>query len=228
MFPTFTDPVNLPKFIALTSMSFALTKFTRDAKGRKYALKLPNTPVRAIFQDPVQVAITLFIIGLFASTVSSSSPFTGFFGLAGRRNGFITYFAMFLLFLVAKKISTSDTLSSFMQALALVGSFQASYMLIQFCNLDPIAWTMVHENKMFGTFGNPNFSSAFLAISLPAMIYCSSTQTIPKKIKYLHIFGACATILALILSGVYQGLISVILALLTVISVFVYNLFGFF
>lgn len=223
VFPTFTDPVNLPKFIALVSMSFALSLFSGVIQKKNFGFRLAYNRVKRISQEPIQLAIALFLIGMLVSTISSSSPFTGFFGLAGRRNGFITYVAMFLVFLIAKKISTANSLNSFMQALAWVGTFQASYMLIQFLNLDPISWTTVHENKMFGTFGNPNFSSAFLAIALPAMVYCTLTEIFSKKMKFFYALGTFAAAFALILSGVYQGLISVAASILVVISVYFYK-----
>ena len=223
VFPIFTDPVNLPKFIALASMSFALSIYSGVFQKKNFGFQLAYNRVKRISQAPIEIAIALFLIGLLVSTISSSSPFTGFFGLSGRRNGFITYVAMFLVYLIAKKISVSNTLNSFMRALTLVGTFQASYMLIQFLNLDPISWTTVHENKMFGTLGNPNFSSAFLAIALPAMVYCTFTEIISKKMKFFYALGTCASVFALILSGVYQGLISVAASLLIVISVYFYK-----
>lgn len=223
VFPTFTDPVNLPKFIALVSMSFALSHYSGFIQKKNFGFRLAYDRFKRISQEPLQIAIAFFLIGILGSTLSSSSPFTGFFGLAGRRNGFMTYFALFLVFLIAKKISKANALNSFMQALAWVGIFQASYMLIQFFNLDPISWTTVHENKMFGTFGNPNFSSAFLAIALPAIVYRTLTEIFSRKMKFFYALGACGAVFALILSGVYQGLISVAASLLVVISVGFYK-----
>jgi hypothetical protein len=218
--PAFTDPVNLPKFVVLIGLSFGLILYTGSYRKSIFSAGSLIILIKKVFREPVQIALLLFIFGLFISMMFSMSPLSGFLGLSGRRNGFLTYFALFLLFIVAKSVGTVFALNWFLRFLAISGGLQAVYMLLQFTGLDPISWTGVHENKMFGTFGNPNFSSAFLAVALPAMIFCTTSKGILKRIRYRYGLASLAAILALALSGVYQGLISMVASFAVVITLY--------
>ncbi len=224
VFPAFTDPVNLPKFIALIALSFGLFLYLGSNRRFSFNVRSVIVFISEIFREPIQIALLFFLFGLFVSTMFSSSPLSGFLGLSGRRNGFLTYFALFLLFIVAKNLGTVRALNWFLRFLAISGGLQAVYMLIQFTGLDPISWTTVHENKMFGTFGNPNFSSAFLAVAVPAMVFCATSKDNSKKIRYRYSLAIVAAILALALSGVYQGLISTVASFAVVITIYFHKL----
>jgi hypothetical protein len=208
VFPIFTDPVNLPKFIFLMSSAFSLAYYAGDLKQLKEQSILSNGLIQSIKKQPLTFSLLLFVIGVFASSVFSPSPLTGIFGLPGRRNGFLTYLALFLVFLVAQKFSSKTSLLHYLQAFAFVGSIQATYMIIQYLGLDPLPWDVVYENRMFGTLGNPNFSSAFLAMSLPAMLYCAVSKHNSRRIRYYFRISVAMSFVAITLAGVYQGPLS--------------------
>jgi O-antigen ligase len=210
VFPKFTDPVNLPKFILLMSMSFALATHSKIINNVNFRFDYVREKCRYAIHEPMTISLFLFVVGLFVSTIFSKSPMMGLFGLSGRRNGFLTYLSLFMIFLVAKKVSNWDSLHHYVQVLALVGVVQAMYMLIQYLGLDPLPWNTVHENKMFGTFGNPNFSSAFLAISFPAALYCAFSKLVPKIHRYIFALATIAILVAISLCGVYQGPIALV------------------
>ena len=213
VFPKFTDPVNLPKFILLMSMSFALATHFKIINKVTFRFDYVREKCRNGIREPITISLFLFVTGLLFSTTLSKSPMMGLFGLSGRRNGFLTYLGLFLIFLVAKKVSNWDSLHLYLKVLASVGALQAIYMLIQYLGLDPLPWNTVHENKMFGTFGNPNFSSAFIAMSFPAAIFCTFSKFVPKIHRYIFALATIVILVAISLCGVYQGPISLVTSL---------------
>lgn len=218
--PIFTDPVNLPKFVFLLSTSFSLAYFVGALSFKRVRIKVNFVAAFKVSKEPVTLSLSLFLLAVLLSALLSQSPLTGIFGLSGRRNGFLTYLALFAVFLIAKKIGTKASLFHYLKALAYVGSIQAIYMLFQYFNLDPLPWETVYENKMFGTFGNPNFSSAFLAVSLPAIIFCALSQSISRSTQIFFRMSTALTLIVMYLANVYQGPFSVVIA--GVITYFVF------
>jgi hypothetical protein len=106
---------------------------------------------------------------------------------------------------MVRRFANKESLSGFFFALSCVGGFEAVYMLIQKMGLDPAPWSFVYANTMIGTLGNPDFASAFVALSTPAtgfMIY-SSIRDKKKAAMFVGVF--LSKITALLFSNVYQG-----------------------
>jgi len=118
------------------------------------------------------LAIPLFFfIVLFIPVLFSNAPFTQqIYGAAGRSIGFLHY--AFLLSIFIGVIFSKETFCSitFIKTIIATGLFEGIYGLIQHLNLDPISWDN-SGNWIFGTFGNPNFLSAFLGLSLSASLF---------------------------------------------------------
>ena len=219
IFPVFTDPVNLPKFIFLISTAFSLAYYAR-AMSIQLSNKFDSKRfLRILNFHPITLSLIVFLISLLASSIFSESPLIGVFGLSGRRNGFLTYLALFALYLVAFKLASRSTLIHFLIALAVSGTLQSLYMLLQFLGLDPIPWDVAYENRMFGTLGNPNFSSAFLAISLPAIIFCTWSKSLSKNYRVFFGFGIVFSLSALYLAKVYQGPLSLAIAVFSMLMI---------
>ncbi len=220
--PFFTDPILLPKFILLVVSSFTLW-FYFGFKGLQNVnvvshFKLNN----ALWRDPIFLAMVCFLLSLLLSTISSASMSSGMFGLAGRRNGILTYFCLFLFFLIARKFSSTENLKKFFHFLAMSASIQACYMLIQRSGLDPLPWDLVYQNSMVGTLGNPNFSSAFVALGVPAIVYCATSKDTQPRLRAFFKAMLLVSISAIILSGVYQGPLALALSVTITSLVYVY------
>jgi hypothetical protein len=203
--PNLTDPVILPKFLLLLVATFPLFIYTfKAAKLKKFDFRrLASWEILNNNTILVFVSLFLFIHGL--SALVSPSPTTGVFGVSGRRNGFLTYLAFFLLFLMARRFANKDSLNSFFLALSCVGGFEAIYMLIQKIGIDPAPWSFVYPNTMIGTLGNPDFASAFVALSIPATGYLIYANLKDKRKAAIFLGVLLAQITALAISRVYQG-----------------------
>jgi O-antigen ligase len=161
------DSISLPKLVILASYGFI---------GIIYIIfNLPQ------FVNDLNSTIKLISLGLllclFLSFFSSQSPKVQLiFGRDGRYNGMITFLSLVILFVISATINLSYS-NYILKSIVISIIIISFYSILQLLNLDPIKWDTVNI-KYFGTFGNPNFLSSFLAIStIPflALIY--------KKIK---------------------------------------------
>ena len=161
------DSISLPKFVLLASYGFI---------GIIYILF--NLPQFAIYLNSTIKLISLgLLICLFLSFFSSQSPKVQLiFGRDGRYNGMITFLSLVILFVISATINlrySNYILKSFVISMMII----SLYSILQLFDLDPIKWDTVNI-KYFGTFGNPNFLSSFLAISIIPFL-----TLIYKKIK---------------------------------------------
>ena len=203
--PNLTDPVILPKFLVLLTIAFPLFIYTLKNGPLK---KLPTSHFVSwsFFRgSPLLVLASLFLILHGVSALVSQSPTTGLFGVSGRRNGFLTYFAFFALFLLARRFANKEVLNGFFFALSCVGGFESIYMLMQKFGMDPVPWSFVYPNTMIGTLGNPDFASAFVALSIPATAYLVYLNVKEKKKAAIFLSLLLTQIVSLLVSKVYQG-----------------------
>lgn len=154
----------------------------------------------------VPVSISgLFIFAMLIPLFMSGSPLAQqIYGAAGRSLGFLHYFFLFCIFLGICYSKLKLDIKLFIKALIATGLFESSYAGIQYLNLDPIGWDN-SSNWIFGTFGNPNFLSAFLGMSACASLYVRKLHFKMRWVVlgYLNLLVSVAVIL---LSNSVQGL----------------------
>lgn len=173
------DSISLPKFVLLASYGFI---------GIIYIIF--NLPYFARY---LNLNIKLISLGLLfcilLSFFSSQSPTVQLiFGRDGRYNGMITFISLVILFVISATITLNHSNYIFKGIVVSVLIISA-YSILQLLNLDPIKWDTVNI-KYFGTFGNPNFLSSFLALStIPvlALMYkkIKKENIIPRVFLYL-------------------------------------------
>ena len=220
--PNLTDPVILPKFLILLIIAFPLFFYTLRNNSLK-KLTMSHFASWSFFRgNPLLVLASLFLILHGVSALMSQSSTTGLFGVSGRRNGFLTYVAFFLLFLLARKFANKEALNGFFFTLSYIGGFEATYMLIQKIGLDPVPWSFVYPNTMIGTLGNPDFASAFLALSVPATAFLLYSNLRDKKKKAIFLSLLLVQVIALLISKVYQGPMALAIAIFIASACFVW------
>jgi O-antigen ligase len=203
--PNLTDPVILPKFLLLLVVTLPLFIYTFKANELKRFNLGRLASWEFLRNNAILVFATLFLSIHALSSLVSQSPTTAVFGVSGRRNGFLTYLALFLFFVMARRFANKESLNGLFFSLSCVGGFEAIYMLIQKIGLDPAPWSFVYSNTMIGTLGNPDFASAFVALSTPATGYLIYSNIKDKKKAAIFLGVFLTQITALLVSKVYQG-----------------------
>ncbi len=150
------DPMNLPKLFLLSILGFlagglalARVEFFREKKNRSF------------------VALTfLFLLQLLVVFVFDSRDFAyKFYGTYGRNTGTLAYLALTFVMLASAVSSSRKMLKRYSIALVGVGSLLSIYGVLQSRNIDFYEFENAYVTNVFGTFGNPNFQSAFMGIT---------------------------------------------------------------
>ena len=178
-----TDPVNETKLFLLGGVALAVFAITailgqeslwRDAK--------------------VLVAVSVaFLISSFIAVAASKSPVTqNFYGVYGRNTGFLTYILLLLVTLSAAILRDLKSFTSIVYALLFAAAINVIYCGWALAFGDPVGWQNPYGH-ILGTFGNPDFISAFLGISITAAAAIFFRPALEVKYRVvLALFSAVA------------------------------------
>ena len=152
---TSLDPINVPKLAIVSAGGFmCLAYLVLNFRALK----------RNEFRAPV-VFVWLFILDLLIVLFTSGTNFNQeFFGANGRSTGFNAYLALSGLLLAGVFVTSNQTLVRFMWFLMGTGFLSLIYGLVQSVGKDPIKWVNSYS-PVVGFVGNPDFQSAFVALS---------------------------------------------------------------
>jgi O-antigen ligase len=166
--------------------------------------------------------VSLFVIALLVPLFLSGAPFSQqIYGVAGRSLGLLHYLFLACILLGAATEVRDKVLESFFKALTITGVIESFYGLVQYLKLDPITWEN-QGNWVFGTFGNPNFLSAFIGVSVSASLFLVFQKSSPKW-RTFNLANILLGIAIAALSDSIQGLvlIAVSVSILVLIKVYI-------
>jgi O-antigen ligase len=150
------DPMNLPKLIALT-----LFGFLSGGLALSQAEFWSNRKNRA-----VTVLVISFVTQLFLVFILDSRDFAvKFYGIHGRNTGLLAYLALTFMLFASAIASNKKLLIYLSYTLISTGALLGVYGIFQANNLDLFKYDNIYASNVFGTFGNPNFQSAFMGIA---------------------------------------------------------------
>lgn len=210
----FFDPFNSAKLIFLLITSAWLIGHLVNCYR--------ENPISIKSKESVPTFLVLgFIIFLFASTLMTDRIIVALLGETQRRNGFLGYLGLSVIFLFAsRKINFLNALRVYKVAI-ITGLILGTYGLIQITGKDFIKWNNPY-NSMIGTLGNPNFASATLAILFLLAIYALILKNVSKIYKFLAIIFLLVAMIDIIVSGSRQGLLTIFFSVIFYISTLTY------
>lgn len=181
--PSFTDPINLPKLLALLAvttmaavMHVALRQYS-TVDSYPHFLKFGLT------------AYALLAIAMLISGLLGSDNFTRvIFGASGRNNGLIYYLSVLIIAFIIFKLPVGKVEITYLERILIWTSLLfTSYCFVQFLDLDPVDWDNPYS-RVIGTLGNPNFSASALASFSVFWLYRffrSNEKRIGSRVLYL-------------------------------------------
>ena len=167
------DPVNLPKLTVLGVLATIAA-----------ALGLSNTSfLRTQSSRPLLALLALFILHLSFVLLIGDNDFSfKFYGTPSRNTGFLAYLSLTFLLFGSAIAASKQLLNKFVFALIGIGGILGAYGLAQSRGFDFWNYANGYESNVFGTFGNPNFQSAFMGITAAVAMTWVLLSTI--EIKY--------------------------------------------
>ena len=153
---TMVDPVNLPKLSLLAFISIVVASLL--------VVSLKSL-IRSSYRVLI-VLLALFCLQILLVLFFSGANFGGqFYGTFGRNTGALAYLSLALLVLGSSLVSDKNFLKRFMNVVFIVGVLLIVYGNLQYLGLEPLPFVNAYTiNAPIGTFGNPDFQSAFMGM----------------------------------------------------------------
>ena len=190
------DPINLPKMSVLGVLGFTLL----GALCSRPALFKTRSQKILVLLTGLFIFHSLLILLFSGRTISE-----GFYGVSGRNTGFLTYLCFAVVLFFAAQISSSTFIRSYLLVFIGIGLILTIYGMIQDTGLEPFPYINIYENNVFGTFGNPNFQSAFMGI-FGALLFAQVLNEGVSLIKRLILaLFALSTVYSVFITNSWQG-----------------------
>ena len=208
----FYDPFNTPKLILLLLVAGWLLGHLLNS----YRLR----PITLRSSEFTVTMLTLgFVISLLVALMQSEQFLVGLVGETQRRNGFLSYFGLSVIFLYTLRSINFSNILRVYQVGILTGFALSVYGVVQISGNDFVAWDNPY-NSMISTLGNPNFASATLAILLLISLFGMFVNGLSNIYKILSIFIIILSLIAIVISGSRQGLLVIFFSSLFYISIY--------
>jgi O-antigen ligase len=162
-----SDPVNVTKTtVAMTAaLALAVSGAIRVALRRRIGL------------DAVLLVALLLGLALVVATLFSDVPGLSVAGTFGRSDGLLLYLSCLTLLCIGTGAFAAGPARPVLYGLLAGGAFAAAYGLLQKAGIDPVDWANIGLSPVIGTFGNPDFESAYLGIVIPGAAWGVLTTT---------------------------------------------------
>jgi O-antigen ligase len=207
------DPVNLPKLLVLGILGTIALGLTmsdlRFVKSKKSRILL--------------VVLILFVTQLLLALIFSPDDFSfHFYGTPNRNTGFLAYlFLSFVLFASAASASI-ELLKKFAYSLMGVGAFLGLYGLGQWRGTDFFDYVNAYGSNVFGTFGNPNFQSAFMGITAAVSLTWATLSQL-KLAQRMGFFALCFIAILNVYFSSEQGYLNFLAGFLAAVLVYLFT-----
>ena len=207
----FYDPFNSPKLILLLLVAGWLLGHLFNS----YRVR----PITLRSSEFIVTMLTLgFVISLLVALMHSDQFLVGLVGETQRRNGFLSYFGLSVIFLFTlRHINFSNVIRVYKIGI-LTGVVLSVYGVFQISGRDFITWDNPY-NSMISTLGNPNFASATLAILFLIGLFSFPLRDITVPFRVLIAMLLILALFAIIKSNSRQGLLVIFFSCVFYISV---------
>jgi O-antigen ligase len=151
--------------------------------------------------------------------MQSDQLLVGLMGETQRRNGFLSYFGLSIIFMFTVRHINFSNIIRVYQIGILTGLLLSVYGVFQISGRDFITWDNPY-NSMISTLGNPNFASATLAILFLIALFSILLRDMGVFFKVLSAFTLILALLAIIQSNSRQGLLVIFFSLVFYVSMY--------
>ena len=191
-----TDPVNVTKMWIAGGLGFALISVVLGF-GLSY--------LRSNFFF-ASSAVSIFIFAMFWTVLKTNSPLSqNIYGAYGRNTGLLTYLVLAFALLGSMLVRNQDSFKRIIYAFLVAGFINVLYCAWVLIYGDFIAWNNPYKS-ILGLFGNPDFISAFLGMTIAAVIALIVIGKFNLRNTLLGIAYSAVAFLEIIKSHAIQGL----------------------
>ena len=171
-----TDPVNVSKMVVLSVVGFSVLPILFI---QKHELIAKNRLM-------LTASLALLLFALISIFTSENTFERGLYGAFSRNTGVVTYASLVLILLGATLLAHPQSFRKVITALTVAGVINTIYSLLAASGNDIITWNNPY-GAILGTFGNPNFISAFMGMFFTLLIVQIVDQSVSKRLKLFFI-----------------------------------------
>jgi len=171
-----TDPVNVSKMLLLSVVAFSVLPIVYIQKSELFSKEKV-----LLFASLGFVLFALISVFTSANTIER-----GLYGAFSRNTGLLTYASLVIVFLAATLLTLEQSFEKVIKALLLAGVINIIYSLIAASGYDVITWNNPSK-AILGTFGNPNFISAFMGIFFTLLMVHILDHNISTRSRLLYL-----------------------------------------
>ena len=209
------DPFNAPKFwvllIGAAWLSGYLISYFRENKKN--------------LQGVIKKSVLLVIIFISFATISmvmSKNNFIALFGDNMRKNGYLTYFSLSIIFLVTVFYVRNNNLIKIYKFMLLSALAVGGYGLLQMTGNDFINWSS-SGMALFSTMGNSNFAGSLMAILATITLGGSYIYRKSVALSSISIIAFVILVITIFPTNARQGLLLLFFGISYLIIVLIYN-----
>ncbi len=193
-----SDPFNAPKLLILGTGAAALgvLSFVNFSKSH-----LESNLIVMSFCG-------LFVMALLSSFLFSGAPIsTQIFGVYGRNTGLLNYLFLVFILISTTFLVTRYEIQRVFFSIFWVAIFNFLLCTLEILGVNPQRVDRTYSLDLVGSFGNPNFVSAFMAIfgTVSFIVFLGSDKKHP--FNFLFLLATFAALLAILRSHSNQGLV---------------------
>ena len=211
---TLLDPTGIPK---LTALSFLAT----------VALSLMLPALKSLMRSSYKmltILTSLFIFQIILVMFFSGASITAqFLGTYQRQTGALTYISLGVLMLGSSLVSDNVFVKRFIHVTLAVGIILIAYGNLQYLGHEPFPYVSLYTvNAPIGTFGNPDFQSAFMGMIAVVAFTMAFNNAFKKSINIGLVLTGIASLLVVYQTLAKQGYLNFIAGLGAVILLWLF------
>ena len=189
-----SDPVNLGKMLLLSVVAFSLLP----------VLILQRKQLFGNSKFLLFVSVGFIMVAAISIFTSSNPLERGLYGAFGRNTGLVTYSTLIILFLTSSLVSRGRSFHRVESAFLLAGTFNIAISALEGLGFKIFTWQNPY-NATLGTFGNPNFISAFMGLFFTFLLVQLLGRSVETKFKLTYSILAIGAIVTIYSSKSLQG-----------------------
>jgi hypothetical protein len=150
----------------------------------------------------------LFLLTLLFSAMFTDIQYVAFIGDTQRRNGFLNYFGLTIIFLYLVRSVNFKFSISIIKTAIVTGLLLSAYGFMQIMGNDFVKWNNPY-NAVISTVGNPNFAAAIMAIMATVSFGLLFNAAVTIFYRIFSLLVCALSLTAIYLSDARQGLIGI-------------------
>ena len=209
------DPFNAPKFwvllIGAAWLSGYLISYFRENKRN----------LQGIINRSI-ILIIVFISFLTISMIMSKNNFIALFGDNMRKNGYLTYLSLSIIFLITVFYVRNNNLIRLYKFMLLSALAVGGYGLLQMTGNDFVNWSS-SGMALFSTMGNSNFAGSLMAILATITLGGSYIYRSSVALSVISIIAFVILVITIFPTNARQGLLLLFFGISYLVIVMIYN-----